>query len=61
MITPNDLRRKPPRPGTAVCALAKRYRETLDHWQNKHGADRHTQSLIDCCSVLINEGCRRDD
>lgn len=61
MITPNDLRRKPPRPSTAVCALIKRYRENLDHYQNKCGGDKYTQSLIDCCSAIINEGCRHDD
>lgn len=50
-------RSTPPRPGTALVYFLRRYRVELDEWQEGNGG-RATQSLIDCCSALINEGVR---
>lgn len=46
---------KQPRPGTALCAYLRRFRGELDVWHEHYG-DRQTQGLIDCCTVLLNEG-----
>lgn len=44
-----------PRPGTALCAYLRRFLGELDAWHEHYG-DRQTQGLIDCCTVLLNEG-----
>lgn len=49
---------KPPRPGTAVCALAKRYSETLSFYIAAHHSDGRAHDLKRFCDEIVKEGLR---
>lgn len=44
-----------PRPGLVLCFFLRQYLDVLVGWNLHHG-DRQTLGLVDCCTVLLNEG-----
>lgn len=55
MIKKTDIHR-PPKPGTAVCALVKRYRENLSFYIACHASDSRALALKKCCDEIVKAG-----
>lgn len=60
MITKNSLQTRPPRPGTAVTALVKRYRESLTLYIATKTSDSRAHALKMACDKIVMEGERND-
>lgn len=55
MIKKTDIHRAP-KPGTAVCALVKRYREQLSFHLAAYNDDRTAHSLKRACDEIVKAG-----